>query len=254
MNPNSTAPKSGLSVGEKACWWMVLIGAAMVAAPFLGPDYFSTWNGGQFAMALLGMVIGPSAFISSFLFRRRRLVRDAIFDDSKVLVKWTYAESEWKSYTEEDYLRETAGKWALFRVVAIICAVIGGGVAVADWKGGGPVVLGVLLGLCAVIAVVVRLTTSAQRKHRLANHAGQVRIGEEGLWLAGELHVWKGWGARMERCGVIAGQPPCIEFVYSTPAKNQRQINSVRVPIPTGFDAEAAGVVAHFVEKLAAPS
>jgi hypothetical protein len=130
---------------------------------------------------------------------------------------------------------------------------IGGFFFWMDPEEGGPWVLGVLLGLCAVIAGVILLTTSLQRKHRLAG-AGEVRIGEDGLWLSGELHVWKGFGAKLEGCDVVAGRPPCIEFVYSTPAKNQRQVNSVRVPIPTGFDAEAAGLVAHFRAKLAAKS
>jgi hypothetical protein len=243
----SSAPKPGFCVGEKVCWWLMLLGAAMVAAPFLAPDYFSGWNGGQFAMALVGCLVGPSAFFSSFLFRRRRLVRDQLFDDKRLLVRWTYTEAEWRSFTGQDYERERRDKWQLFRIVAFFCVVIGGAFAVCDWEG-GRWVLAVLLGLVAVIAGVIVLTTRGQRQRREAS-GGEVRIGEDGLWLAGELHVWTGWGGRFERVLVVEGQPPCIEFVYSTPAKNQRQEHSVRVPIPTGYDAEAAGIVAHFVEK-----
>jgi hypothetical protein len=252
-SPMVPTPKPGLSRGEKACWLLTLAGSAMVATPIVGGDQLASWNGAQYALGLVGVLIGLTAFISSFLFRRRRLVRDALFDDTKVLLRWTYDAAEWRSYSEEDFVRERKAKWKLFGVVAFFCVTIGGVFFVMDPHEGGPWVLGVLVGLCGVIAMVILLTTAAQRKRRLGGPGG-VRIGEDGLWLSGELHVWNGFGARLESCGVIEGQPPCIEFVYSTPAKNQRQINSVRVPIPAGFDAEAAGLVAHFVEKLTPPS
>ena len=253
MTPDTPAPKPGLSPGEKTCWWLVLVGAAMAVAPFLAPDVFRNWNGGQYAMGIVGLLIALTAFISSFLFRRRRLVRDALLDDAKLLLRWSYDPAEWRRYTEEDFVRERKAKWALFGIVAFFCVVIGGFFFVMDPRGGGPWVLGVLLGLCAVISVVILLTTSLQRKHRLAGPGG-VRLGEDSLLLGGELHAWKGFGARLEGCNVVEGRPPCIEFVYTTPAKNRRQINSVRVPIPTGCEAEAEGIVGHFREKLAARS
>jgi uncharacterized membrane protein len=253
MTPDTPPPKPGLSPGEKTCWWLVLVGAAMAVAPFLAPDVFRSWNGGQYAMGIVGLLIALTAFFSSFLFRRRRLVRDALLDDAKLLLRWSYDPAEWHRYTEEDFVRERKAKWALFGIVAFFCVVIGGFFFVMDPRGGGPWVLGVLLGLCAVISVVILLTTSLQRKHRLAGPGG-ARLGEDGLLLGGELHAWKGFGARLEGCNVVEGRPPCIEFVYSTPAKNGRQINSVRVPIPTGCEAEAEGIVGHFREKLAAGS
>ncbi len=249
MTPTPPAPKTGLSTGEKICWWCTLLGAAMAAAPFVAEDFFSSWNGGQYAMVLVGLLIAPSAALSSFLFRRRRLVRDALFDEKQSLVHWKYGEAEWRSFVGEDYERERRAKWALFRIVAFFCLVVGGFFAILDWEG-GRWVLGVLLGLCMIISAVIVATTRSQRARREAG-GGEVRIGEDGLWLSGELHVWKGFGARFERCAVIDGRPPCIEIVYSTLAKNQRQITSVRVPVPTGYDAEAAGIVVHFEEKRA---
>lgn len=248
MLPTPSVAKTGLSVGEKVCWWCTLLGVAMAVVPFLAPDIFAAWNGGQYAMVLIGCLIAPSAAISSFLFRRRRLVRDALFDEKQLLVHWKYDEAAWRSFVGEDYERERRTKWAVFRIVAFFCVVIGTGFAAFDWEG-GRWVLAVLLGLTVVIAGVIVLTTPSQRARREAS-AGEVRIGEDGLWLGGELHVWNGFGGRFESCAVIEGQPPCIEIVYSTPAKNQRQINSVRVPIPTGDDAAAARIVVHFQDKL----
>ena len=247
MNPvRSSQP--GLSTGEKVCWLLALLGSVMTVAPFAAEDFFRPWNGGQYAMVLIGLTLALSMAISTFYFRRRRLVRDALFDEKQLLVHWRYGEAEWRSFVGEDFARERRDKWAMFRIVAFFCVVIGGGFALYDWEG-GRWVLGVLLGLCLIIGVVIVTTTRGQRARREAG-GGEARVGEDGLWLSGELHVWNGFGARLESCEVIEGQPPCIEIVYSTPAKNQRQINSVRVPIPEGSDAEAARIVVHFRQQL----
>lgn len=248
MTSSPPAAKPGLSAGEKVCWSLTLLGTAMTVAPFVAEDFFRSWNGGQYAMVLIGLTMAIALAVSSFYFRRRRLVRDALFDEKQLLVHWRYAETEWRSFVGEDYERERRAKWAMFRIVAFFCVVVGGGFALFDWEG-GRWVLAVLLGLCLIISLVIVATTRGQRARREAG-GGEARIGEDGLWLSGELHVWNGFGARLESCDVIEGQPPCIEIVYSTPAKNQRQINSVRVPIPTGYDAEAAGIVVHLRQRF----
>jgi len=95
----------------------------------------------------------------------------------------------------------------------------------------------VMLGLVALIALVILATTSSRRR-RMQGQVGDVKLGEDGLLLAGELHIWKGWGARLEEVSVLDGNPPCLAFTYSTPSKNSRQITTVRVPIPRGKDAK----------------
>ena len=245
MNTATPTKAPGLSAGEKICWSLVLVGGAATAAPFVAPATFAGWNGGQFAMAMVGLLVGLTAFISVFLFRRRRRVRDRLFDEGRLLVHWRYEAAEWRRFAEEDFLRDRRMKWALYWVLTVISLVVGGFFFAMDPRRGGPVVLVVLAGLCLFIALLIAVTTRVQRRHRV-ERGGEVRIGTEGLWMSGELHVWQGWGARFEGCEVGEGTPPFVAFTYSTPAKGQRQINTVRVPIPTGYEAEAAGVVERF--------
>jgi len=225
----------------------------MVGGPCLYPDAFE-WNGGQYAMGMVGLLIALSAFVSVFFFRVRRKGRETLTSPSaKLLAHWTYSPSEWAAFVGEDFEREQKIKWGLFRIVASFCLVIGGIFWVLDPDKGGPWVFGVMLSLVLVIMGVIVIGTRVSKKSR-SGMAPEVRIADNGLLLGEELHLWKGWSACLEACDLVEGQPPCIEFVYSTPAKNRRQINSVRVPIPTDCDAEAAGIVAHFVGKLTAPS
>jgi len=245
MPSATSSPIPGLSTSEKVCWWLTLVGGAAASAPFLFPATFAGWQGGQFALALVGLLVGLTAFICVFFFRRRRRVRDRLFDEAQLLVHWHYDAAEWRRFAEEDFLRERRMKWTLFWVLAVISLLIGGFFFVMDPRGGGPAVLVVLFGLCAFIALLIAVTTRVQRRHRV-DRGGEVRIGAEGLWMSGELHVWQGWGARFEGCAAGAGTPPYVAFTYSTPAKGQRQVNTVRVPVPSGFEAEAAGVVERF--------
>ncbi len=226
---------------------LALLGAAMTVAPFVAEDFFRPWNGGQYAMVMIGLTMAIALGISTRLFRRRRLVRATLFDETQLLAHWRYGEVEWRRFVGEDFERECRNKWAMFRIVAFFCVVIGGGFALYD-REGGRWVLAVLLGLCLVISIVIVKTTRAQRARRAAGD-GEARLGEDGLWLGGELHVWRGFGARFERCRVIEGEVACLELVYSTLARSQRQIHSVRVPIPRGRRAEAGALVAHFGRK-----
>ena len=240
---------SKLSAGEKVCWYCVLTGALMVGGPGLFPDAFE-WNGGQYAMGLVGLLIALSAFVSVFLFRARRKGRETLTSPSaKLLAHWTYKTGEWAAFVGEDFEREQKMKWSLFRIVASLCLVIGGIFWVLDPDKGGPWVFGVMLSLVLVIMGVIVIGTRVSRDSR-RGMVPEVRIADNGLLLGKELHLWKGWMARLENCDLVEGQPPCIEFVYSTPAKNGRQTNSVRVPAPQGRDQEVRELVDHFQSMI----
>ena len=215
---------SKLSAGEKVCWYCVLTGALMVGGPGLFPDAFE-WNGGQYAMGLVGLLIALSAFVSVFLFRARRKGRETLTSPSaKLLAHWTYKTGEWAAFVGEDFEREQKMKWSLFRIVASLCLVIGGIFWVLDPDKGGPWVFGVMLSLVLVIMGVIVIGTRVSRDSRR--------------------------GMVLENCDLVEGQPPCIEFVYSTPAKNGRQTNSVRVPAPQGRDQEVRELVDHFQSMI----
>ena len=251
MNAATSAPSS-LSTGEKVCWIISLLGFAALLVPMIVPDPFEDWNGGQYAMQMVGLLFGLTFFISSFLFRSRRKVRSALFDDEKLIARWTVEEAEWKAFTEEDFLVERKMKWVLFRIVAGFAIVIGGAFLIMDFDGGGPFVMGVMLFLVFACWLALVLGTRAQKNARQRN-AGDVRISEDGLILGGELHTWRGFGARLESCAFVEETTLlCIEVVYSTPAKNQRQINSVRVPVPAVQRPAAEAVVGRLNEMIEA--
>jgi hypothetical protein len=237
-----------MSRAEKVCWMIAVLGAACVAAPFLFEESLEPLGELRWVGVLLGALIAPSAAISSFLFRGRAKARATLLDDKALLARWTYPAEEWASFVGEDDQRERGAKWKMFAIVAFWCVLFGIAFPIFDPEDGWWVTV-VMFGLMAVIVVVI-LVGSAARTRNLARHAPEARIGEDGLLLAGELHLWRGWRARLEGVDVVTGHPPCLEITYSTPAKNQRQINTVRVPVPAGKDAEAAEIAAQLIAKM----
>ena len=243
--------KNGLSLAERICWMLAALATLSAVLPFCLSEELRGWNGGQYALALVSMVIAPSAVISAFLFRARGRGRAVLLDDRKILLRWTYQPEEWAAFVVEDFVRERRAKWQVYGIVAGFCVFFGALFFALDPHEGGPWVLGVMLGLCALLAFIILVSTRLVRSHRL-NARAEVRIGEDGLLLGNEIHQWKGWRTRLEECAIDTGHPPFLAFTYSTPAKGGRQINTVRVPIPRDHDDEAAGLVMHFQQKLAA--
>lgn len=247
MDPQPpTVPRS---TAEKVCWGVALLGVAATVAPF---TVLASLGSGRFALVLLGPLAALTALLVIPLFRGRQRVAAALADDRQLLARWALSEGEWLAWVGEDAGRERRAKWQLFAVVLFFSVGIGMFFVWMD-PSAGPVVLGVLLGLCAIIAAVIPWRVGYQERHRRQGER-EVRIGRDGLRLGRELHVWRGYGARLEQVEVGSGTPPFIEISYSTRAKNQRQINVVRVPIPRGGDVLAAEVVVQLRESLAPPA
>jgi hypothetical protein len=83
-----------------------------------------------------------------------------------------------------------------------------------------------------------------RRQSRLAQAPPpEIRINAHALLIGDQLHVWSGFGNRLETCVLDRNGPPKIAITYSTPGRNSRPTETVCVPIPNGHDAEAAALV-----------
>jgi len=233
---------------SKATLWCLLLsltGGILAVAPFFVGE---SMGQGRFALVLIGALIGLTALAVIPYFRNRTRVATELLDETKLLAHWTLTEGEWTAWMQLDEAAERRSKWKLFGVVAFFCVVIGGGFAWAD-PDAGFVVLGVLLGLCMVIAVIIPWSLRYTRARRLTA-AREVRISTNGLSLGSELHIWHGFGARLEEASIQDGPPCLLEIIYSTRAKNQRAIREVRVPVPDSQRAVAEKVAITLQELL----
>lgn len=79
---------------------------------------------------------------------------------------------------------------------------------------------------------------------------GEAYITLEGVYLNGQLHLFTGWGARLEK--VTSGEEGrSLSFTYSVPVRDGRSDYTLRVPVPSGKEEEARRVISSFQNILA---
>jgi len=238
-----------MSTGERVSWFFTLLGAALVAAPFVSEDYQRKLGDGAFALMFVGGVMGLTAFIVVFLCRSRNRHRRNLVAGRDLLARWTYTAAEWHAFAPGETRRLAANKGLLLKIMGgiMLVAVV---VMVLIDRGAAVFLGGILFATWLLCWAIVRVQV---RRHAKLEQAPppEVRISAHALLFGDQLHLWSGWGNRLEKCDLATNQPPQIAITYSTPGgRGRRPTQTVCVPIPAGREAEAATLV----QRLAARS
>ena len=231
----------------RLCWAIATVSIVAAIAPMLGiVDIY----GGGGAMIFVGLWLAASSSLVAMLLQSRARAHDRITGEAppiatgqgEHLAHWSYDRPDWLAHAARDSLIERADKWALWRVVAVFCLVIGGLFLIADPGGGGPAVAAVLLLTLGLIAAVIHFGTAAQERRNQTGVA-EAFIGTEGILCHGALHVWRGWGSRLDKVSYPDPQGD-LRLTYSAPARYGRQYQTIRVMVPAGKESEAEAVAA----------
>jgi hypothetical protein len=230
-----------MSIGERVSWFLSLLGAALVAAPFVSDDYQHALGDGAFALMFAGGIMGLTAFIAVFLLRSRNRHRRNLVAGRDLLARWTYTADEWKAFAPGETHRLADDKGMLLKIMAgfMLVATVA---TVLISRRPALFVGGILAGIWILCWAIVRMQVHRQSKLEQAPPP-EIRISAQALLIGGQLHVWSGWGNRLEKCLMDEQAPPKIAITYSTPGRTSRPTQTVCVPIPTGREAEAAALV-----------
>ncbi len=232
-----------MSTGERVCWILTLLGAGMATAPFVAEKALEPMGNGRFAMAFVGVIMGLTCFICTFLFRCRNRVRRELLAGRGLLARWRYSEAEWRAFAGEELRQQSGSKRTLLWFTAAFMLVVTIVYVVRDPKAGLFVgaVLFVVWVLCWIAArATVRASAVAQ-----GGSSPEVRIGRDGLLIGDEMHLWRGWRNSLSSCELRESTPRVIAISYLVPSGNATVLRPVvvRVPVPAGKDAEAVEVV-----------
>lgn len=207
----------------------MIAGIAGIFAPSIfGMDGFD----GGFAVSFISMVFTITAFVTVIFFAQRAKQAERILTGENRLAHWEYPEKAWRAYTENQLNTDKNDKRNLFLVmaglfaIAIVVVLIIGGEA-------GPAVALVLLGITALLGVVAYVVPRAEHAHNVRSR-GEAFISRDGVILNHVLHLWRGWGAKLEQVSIEEGEVPILKFEYSAPSGRATGYYSVRVPIPAG--------------------
>jgi hypothetical protein len=185
---------------------ITLLAAFGVFAPYIFD--MDGFNGG-YALAFLSLVLAITGLFVTIMYRGRARMLDAIVSGQNLLAHWTYSTEEWQSYTEKADKMERADKWALFRLVAIISIVVGIGFWLFHRESGFFAVF-FIVGLLALLAVVVLITTRSTWRVRGLWLTGKCTCGRAGALLSKVLGIGKKtayWRLPIQR---LAGQTATI--------------------------------------------
>lgn len=231
-----------MRTAERACWITSALGAALVAAPFVSESYASALKEGAYALMFIGAIAGLSGFCLVFFFRSRDRFRRLLLAGQGVLIRWQYTAAEWKDFSGLEVERQsTTMRWLLGVTAAgMLLATLG---KMAEDRAAGLFVGAVLLVTWIICWIVARAVVKKHRR-RAAAPPVEVIIGRDAMLVGDELHVWRGWGNLFHSCELVAGPPQQLRIVYSIQGRNNRPINDVQVPVPSGREAEARSVIA----------
>jgi hypothetical protein len=194
---------------------------------------------GGFAVALICFFVAITGLIVIVLYQGRAKTLDSILSGSELLAHWTYSPEAWKNYTEIDFRKDAHAKWSLYRLVmvlaVVVCFVLG-----LIYQDAWAVMIGTFLGIGGLLAAVVVLTTNNNRRQN-RRYLGEAYISRKGIYLNRQLHIWHGWGARLECAGYNEPERQ-LEVTYSVPARTGRNEFAVRVPVPDGEYARARAI------------
>lgn len=217
---------------------LTLIGAAMV---WFG---FTEESGDYIWMVMVGLLIGLTFFICSFIFlsQARRLSR--MFNREELLAHWVFDPAGQRQKATEEYQARKKANRILLLIVVAFFVVIGGLFAVfgfddvEDAAGFLLIMLGVLAIICLAALVAPGVTY-----RKMLRSEPEVYVGPFGAWVMGEYVQWKAAMTKATRVDFeSAGQSTVITVHYQIMQRYGPQMHECRIPVPAGSEQEAFNV------------
>lgn len=245
--PVNQAPMPKNPQRKVAFGWLIFSAMSLLAMVLPFTVEMDMMNGG-FAMVFLSFFALLVGLITSAVFFVRAKTLDKLLSGQDLLAYWTYTPAEWRTYTETEFQIAKGEKVPLLILTSVICLVIGGIFAFADPEA-GLVVLGVMLGLIALLSLIVFIAPRL-RHEKNQNSLGYAYIGSKGVYLNGVFHNWNMLAASVDNVSIEMEAIPLLAITYSFPARTGRQEETVRIPIPQGQFPMAENIVRYFQARV----
>jgi hypothetical protein len=222
--------------------WLILM-AVFLFCVFLpsivGLDGFD----GGFAMSFTAGFMVIMSLVVIFIYRSRARQLNKILKGEGRITVWQYTQDEWMRFIATDFEDERKSKKSLFFIVAAISVVVGIllMISLKDM-----LALFIALGIIPIVAIPAFLAPRA-RFNKLKNSEPKALIAEKGVIVGKMFHLWVNLGASLDEVKINSeAEPDMIEFTYSMPTRNGRDVQVARVPVPKGKTEEAIKIADYF--------
>jgi hypothetical protein len=222
--------------------WIAISIAAIVLIFLPGIVGMDGFKGG-YALSLLSGFLAIVGVIAAIIFYQLARRIDSLTRDENILAHWTYSPQQWHSYTEREFVEDSAEKRNLFFMISIISVIVGIGLWIG-YQSDGLVIAYIITGIIVMVGITA-LITGWYNHYQNMKQVGEAFITRDGASLNRQIHIWKGIGTRLESIVYEDQKQPMavIKIEYSGRAKTQRSSYTARIPVPPGMEASARKVV-----------
>ncbi|MDO9255728.1 MAG: zinc ribbon domain-containing protein [Bacteroidales bacterium] len=226
--------------------WLILL-AVFIFCIFLpsiiGLDGFD----GGFAMSFTSGFMVIMSLVVIFIYRSRAKQLGKILKGEGRIAVWNYSQDEWIRFIAADFEDEKKSKKMLFFIVAVIAVVVGI-ILMISLK--DVLALFIALGIIPIVAIPAFWAPRA-RFNKLKNSEPKALISEKGVIVGKMFHLWVNLGASLDKVMLsIEENPEMIEFTYSMPTRNGRDVQVARVPVPKGKHYDAEKIIDYFNSQV----
>jgi len=194
-----------------------------------------------FGIGFISFFLVISFAITSGIFASMARRLNVIFYEDNILAHWEYNKEEWLKYSEEEFKKQKTEKWGLFILIAVITVLVGGIFTLTHrdaWK----VLLVVFAALLFVLALTVLITTRRKYTKDNKNINPEVYISMNGVYLAGDFHVWNFLTSRLEDV-ILDENKYLIIIKYSYMTRTGSTHSIIRIPVPLSKHEDAKVIV-----------
>jgi uncharacterized RDD family membrane protein YckC len=206
-----------------------------IFAPSLfGMDGFK----GGYAISFISFFMVIAGIIVIVIYSGRARAVSRILKSDNILAHWTYDPAEWNECAEKQFMAEKKDKKVLFFIVAAWALFFGILFFLLDNEN-GLWVLVLMLILIAVIAFTAWFTSWYNYRQN-KKYLGETYITGDSVYMNRQLHTWRGLGAKLESVDLDKHKAHAIlTLVYSAPTRTGFENYTIRIPVPSGKEAEA---------------
>jgi len=183
-----------------------------------------------FGIAVISFFLALSFAITSGVYASIAGRLNKVFSDVNILAHWKYSQEEWSRYSKEEFKKQKSEKWGIFITIAVITIVVGGIFTLTHrdaWKVLSAVLLGLLLLLAIIAFIIPRIKYARDRR----NINPEVYISLNGIYIAGEFHLWNFLSSKLENITFDENEMLII-VKYSYVTRTGVSHTIARIPVP----------------------
>ncbi|MCL4417033.1 MAG: hypothetical protein M1365_10100, partial [Actinobacteria bacterium] len=203
-----------------------------------------------FGIAFISFFIALSFAITSGVYASMARRLNMVFSEANILAHWEYSQEEWSRYSKEEFKKQKSEKWGIFITIAVITIVVGG-IFTLTHKDAWKVLSAVLIGLLVLLAIIAFIIPRIKYSRDRRNINPEVYISLNGIYIAGEFHLWNFLSSKLENITFDENEMLII-VKYSYMTRTGVSYADARIPVSLS-KLEEAKIVAEGREKYACP-